>query len=926
MKSPRKAAVGLLLFVVALAGAGCGRARTDGRSAGGGAAGPSEAGSSDALAGVSDVRTVGGTSGADVGRGARLSGFDRFYSYSPPAYRASTAGDALPIPVEKFAARLEAIEVSRERSGFGPFREQFGLDDAGLERLAKQGFVVLRPSAERPGGWFDQFGPAYRHILMDAPVYVTADSVLHLYHQLFDHALTSIEKDRLASLLGPLMAGLCESARDALGLPGVAGEAAAANLAVVQVVQRLLNPAAPVYDGVLEQVEAEVAAIEAHAGVAPSAVFGYAEDYTQYVPRGHYTRDGELGRYFRAMMWLGRMTFLVRADTDPEPLGSVSLAAARRFAAQSALLARWLDSTSVDGQPARDAWQRIYRATAFFVGFADELTPAEVYSAATRVLGASWAPEDLADLDKLDALREAIHADRQSRILPVPTPTFFAAGAVGVAREDALAATAGMRFLGQRYVPDAEAMDRLVAPWVGPLLTGAAPFTAIPWGSVRQRGFARGLDVMTLLGSTRAGTIVESLGDAAYDGFAAALEKARSAFPGPSDPGRHGTLYLAWLDVLRELLAPSAPATQPLQTTDAWTDRLLNTALVSWTELRHDAILYADMGGGYALGGRYSPAGFVDPYPELYSRLRALGAMTRRGLEDLDLLATTPRLAEALTGFDGLLARLQSLAVSELEDRPFTPEDDEFLAGFADRLDGLCWMTGEDPTTVVADVQTDLATGEVLEEGSGALELLVAVLRIPGSREYFVAAGPVFSYHEFKHPMTERLTDEAWRELLAGDAPPSPPDWTCSFRHPCGARSLPTDNASAGGAAFDAAAQGPPHGHVRTSGGSAAGGSGRLSGSVFQQKLQQLREGIEHCYDRALSADAALQGEAVFLVRINERGGVKVEPAESSATLDATGVVSCVASQLRRLSFTHAPPEGGDFIVRVPFSFLPPPS
>ena len=44
-----------------------------------------------------------------------------------------------------------------------------------------------------------------------------------------------------------------------------------------------------------------------------------------------------------------------------------------------------------------------------------------------------------------------------------------------------------------------------------------------------------------------------------------------------------------------------------------------------------------------------------------------------------------------------------------------------------------------------------------------------------------LANGGVFSYYEFAWPAAERLTDEAWRELLnSGQAPPRP-EWTSSF-------------------------------------------------------------------------------------------------------------------------------------------------
>ena len=51
---------------------------------------------------------------------------------------------------------------------------------------------------------------------------------------------------------------------------------------------------------VKKDVEAELALIEAHEGFGLSPIFRYKEDYSQYVPRGHYTRSEKLQNYFKA--------------------------------------------------------------------------------------------------------------------------------------------------------------------------------------------------------------------------------------------------------------------------------------------------------------------------------------------------------------------------------------------------------------------------------------------------------------------------------------------------------------------------------------------------------------------------------------------------------------------------------------------------
>ena len=78
-------------------------------------------------------------------------------------------------------------------------------------------------------------------------------------------------------------------------------------------------------------------------------------------------------------------------------------------------------------------------------------------------------------------------------------------------------------------------------------------------------------------------------------------------------------------------------------------------------------------------------------------------------------------------------------------------------------------------TTIVADVHTEANTRQVLEEGVGYVDLIVVAYKLPDGR-ILIGAGPVMSYYEFKQPMSDRLTDDAWRELLSTN-PPDRPEW-----------------------------------------------------------------------------------------------------------------------------------------------------
>jgi hypothetical protein len=79
-------------------------------------------------------------------------------------------------------------------------------------------------------------------------------------------------------------------------------------------------------------------------------------------------------------------------------------------------------------------------------------------------------------------------------------------------------------------------------------------------------------------------------------------------------------------------------------------------------------------------------------------------------------------------------------------------------------------------TTLVADVHTHYVEEQVVEEATGKVDLIFVACQNP-DESIFLAAGPVLSYYEFKHPMDDRLTDEAWRELLDSPDRPEQPKW-----------------------------------------------------------------------------------------------------------------------------------------------------
>jgi hypothetical protein len=84
----------------------------------------------------------------------------------------------------------------------------------------------------------------------------------------------------------------------------------------------------------------------------------------------------------------------------------------------------------------------------------------------------------------------------------------------------------------------------------------------------------------------------------------------------------------------------------------------------------------------------------------------------------------------------------------------------------------------QNPAAIVADVATD-PNGQVLEEGTGKISEIYVAVPIDGKLR--IAKGGVYSYYEFTWPMSDRLTDKKWRELLNSGQAPALPSWTDAF-------------------------------------------------------------------------------------------------------------------------------------------------
>ena len=604
------------------------------------------------------------------------------------------------------------------------------------------------------------------------PVFATSDALLHIYHLTFDQMLSALEESVFLSQLKELNQMLLEEAEAQYQqLSGSTwGEAARGVYAYIAVGSKLADPDFVLPEPVKELAEAELALINAASGAAPSPIFPllkYGEDYSQYAPRGHYTKSDALRAYFKAMTWYGRMTFRL-ADSENPAIGPTET----RMALLLALAAREGRAGTVS---ALELWEDLYDPTAFLVGRSDDLTIQQYLSLMDEIYGAQADVTRIADDARLD---EFITAASQ---LPAPR-------ILGLISDDykPLEAVKGLRLMGQRFVPDAYIFQQLIHP------------------NVPQRYLPSGLDVMAVMGSERAATWLGQDPSAQIPQYSAQSRKMVDWLAGLAPEEWTETAYNGWLHTLRPLLFPPGAEAPLFMQSTAWQDKQLNTALGSWAELKHDTLLYAKQAYG-GLGGCGFPTppppmlaqNYVEPVPEVFARIAALIQMTRQDLEGRGLLQMvpkenefTPGLGDRLTSLESLAQAFEVMAEKELRGEPLSVEENERIRTFGEYLEEVVrWANGEkpelDPAAIIADVATDPNTNQVLEVAIGPVHEIYVVAPIPqadGSQALTVARGGIFSYYEF--PSQDRLTDEAWRAMIEADQPPAPPAFSNSFSVP----------------------------------------------------------------------------------------------------------------------------------------------
>lgn len=682
-------------------------------------------------------------------------------------------------PTAMYYEDREVLADPYEHLYFDTIAAKYGITDGEMELLKKNKFVVTeRLSYTTLAGALDDI------FHKDLPLFLSTDIILNTLHISYDNILMDLEFGLLEpnirevlSLMRSSFNSIVEKYKD---IPQLTDPLKDVDLYLTVALSLAdsseCNPvlADPVtVDTLLNAIYAEI--------FVSLPLFSERErdlDMSQFKPRGHYNVPLEpekrtLSKYFRTMMWLGRMDFYLTPPPlkpDEPPWTKEEI---RRMHLGSYILNELLHASGAS--TILDVNDDIIT---FMVGESDNLTPAEY----DEILAENIPGTDAAlllDDEIYDSYYNTVASclAAQQKILstvfysdpfdpkPIELPVSF-------------------RLMGQKFVIDSYIFWNVVYDRI------------IYNGEKVWRGLPDPLDAMFVLGNDNALPLLQNELDSFK--YACNLDALRYLTDSFDPEFWTESMYNTWLQSIRVLNPVREQTGTPyFMKTVAWQQQKLNTQLSSWTQLRHDNLLYVKQSYTSAVYCSF-PHSYVEPYPEFYNTIAEYcerSASYFSGMTGLDF-----GINYYFSHVKDIMLKLAGIAEKELNLEVLNNEEINFLKGMLREPEMECgdppvpgWIAdlyydvGKmlDEDYVIADVHTQPTDewgniiGKILHVGTGKINLGIFLANSPSSDYAPIAfIGPFMSYYEKETYDFFRMTDELWSQNVKNGSILERPSWT----------------------------------------------------------------------------------------------------------------------------------------------------
>ncbi|NOZ47430.1 MAG: DUF3160 domain-containing protein [Chlorobi bacterium] len=499
-------------------------------------------------------------------------------------------------------------------------------------------------------------------------------------------------------------------------------------------------------------------------------------DFSQFKVRGHYVDNWEvlegwrasLEPYFKTMMWLGRIDFLL---TQPPQTLTWTDNMLKRTNISACLLNELIELSEN-----KELLQQNNNIINYLVGESDNLTSNEFEDILTE-LHITDATQILNDsvFNNLQTTLFNSYAESGQRILSsifIVNPFSSEPDILPVSYK-----LSGQRFILDSYILSNVVYDRIIYEDHKVVRLMPDP-----------------LDAMFVLGNENALPLLED--EISIYPYSSQLAGLRYLVDSYTDEYWETNLYSTWLGAIKKLVTPNELTNYPVfMKTAAWQQEKLNTQLASWTQLRHDNLLYAKPSYTGVAMCNY-PHSFVEPNPEFYNLIAIFA--DNAGTFFNDLGGNFSHAGSFFSNFKETMNKLKIISEKELNGEAFDETEIDFLKNMLVEGNEDCSPPYEgwypylyydmyeivNKNFLIADIHTQPSdssgnmVGKVLHAAVGKVNLGIFLAKSPSYNNRPMAfIGPVMSYYEKITGGFYRMTDEEWSTMVESNNVPARPDW-----------------------------------------------------------------------------------------------------------------------------------------------------
>jgi len=646
---------------------------------------------------------------------------------------------------------------------------KYELTDYEKSLIEKNGFMVTERLKTTT------LGDALRDIFYkDLPLFISTDAILHSLHFSYDKILKDVELGyiipKLTDILDKLQTQIPTLKTQYASKPGMTKSLEDVDLYIGMANLLLTNQSAFNFNGNIGKADTLIEKIKS---LKMESVYLFSEncrkyDFSQLKVRGHYTDEMEpkLGKYFQAMMWLGRTEIYLA----PPRSKAYECEPQTKYDIQRQIIDALLISKLMNLAGVQSSFDEIDGIIEFFVGKSDNVTLNNLAYLQDKLQITD--PSELLDTNRVNDFQNELKKNEfaYQRIL---------SQVLAASEVDSVVPASSFLLLGQRFIIDSYVFSQVV-------------YDRIKYkNEFIQRMLPNSLDVLFALGNDASAQLLQTeLEQYHYSTNLASLRYLVDAY---SDDFWNSSMYNSWLNAIRTINPPKDRGQLPafMQTAAYWQSKM-NTQLASWAQLRHDNLLYAKQSYTGVPVCSY-PYVYVEPVPAFYKNIKSYATIALQKFQSVSFGSAYYK-EPIMYYFNNLLAISDTLGIiaqKELNKEVLTDIEKHFLRTtlslaeetpyFHREFDGwfprLFYSAGEKQFDfneinhfVVADVHTNPSGKQVKHVGTGPFNLGVWIANNDENKPV-AFIGPALSYHEYTSTNFLRLTDEEWAAQYLNASP-----------------------------------------------------------------------------------------------------------------------------------------------------------